>query len=175
MDLSKIYAFLAAKSKPIPPVPAAVWQDPVYFFAFGFGSGAFPFAPGTCGTLAAIPFYLALNSLPLTYYLLIISLVIIGGILACEKISRATHTHDHPGMCIDEFGGFFVAMAGAPHGIGWVILGFSLFRFFDIIKPWPINLIDERVNGGLGMMLDDIAAGLYSAAILQIISLLLQY
>ena len=73
-------------------------------------------------------------------------------------------------MCIDEFAGFFVTMINAPHGWMWVVTGFLLFRLFDIWKPWPINYIDENVQGGFGMILDDVVAGLFAMIIIQLLS-----
>src|SRR5471030_1408813 len=93
--------------KVLPPVPPQVWTDPLYFAAFGLGSGAMPFAPGTFGTLMAIPFYLLLRTLPLIPYLIFVILFIAASSWISERISQATHTHDHPGMNIDEFAGFF--------------------------------------------------------------------
>lgn len=161
---------LKSRSKPSLPTPKAVWQNPLYFIAFGFGSGAMPFAPGTFGTLLAIPFYLLLNTLPLSAYLIFVALFIIASSWLCDRISREIHEHDHPGMCIDEFAGFFVTMISAPHGWPWIVLGFVLFRLFDIWKPWPIGWIDEKVHGGFGMILDDVVAGVFAMIIIQVIS-----
>lgn len=149
--------------------PDAVWRNPLYFIAFGFGSGAMPFAPGTFGTLMAIPFYLLLRPLPLVYYIIFIVAFIAFSMWLSNKLSREINVHDHPGMCIDEFAGYFVTMINAPAGWEWVLLGFALFRFFDIVKPWPISFIDEKVHGGIGMILDDVLAGLASFAIIQLI------
>lgn len=159
-----------ARAKPRPPVPDKVWQSPLYFIAFGFGSGAIPFAPGTFGTLMAIPFYLLFQSLPLLPYLLLVIVIFIASAWICERVSREIHLHDHPGMCLDEFAGFFVTMIHAPKGFLWIVLGFLLFRLFDILKPWPIYVLDEKVHGGLGMVLDDIVAGVFACIIIQIIA-----
>lgn len=153
------------------PVPAAVWTNPLYFIGFGFGSGAMPFAPGTFGTLMTIPFYLALQHLALPYYLAFCLLFIAASSWLCDKLSRDIAVHDHPGMCIDEFAGFFVTMINAPFGWGWVLTGFLLFRFFDIIKPWPISFLDKTLKGGFGMVFDDVVAGLFSCVIIQLIAL----
>ena len=75
-------------------------------------------------------------------------------------------------MCIDEFAGFFVTMINAPHGWTWIVLGFLLFRLFDIWKPWPINFIDEKMHGGFGMVLDDIVAGIFAMFIIQLLHLI---
>lgn len=162
-------AFFKYQPKPSLPIPAAVWRDPLYFAAFGLGSGAMPFAPGTFGTLLAIPFYLLLRPFPLSAYLTFVILFIIFSAWISDRISREIHTHDHPGMCIDEFAGFFVTMIGAPAGWIWVVLGFLLFRLFDIWKPWPINVIDEKVHGGFGMILDDIVAGIFAMVIIHLL------
>lgn len=157
-------------AKPIPAVPNKVWHDPLYFAAFGLGSGAMPFAPGTFGTLLAIPFYLLFAALPLTIYVIFTLLFFAASSWICERVSNDIHEHDHPGMCIDEFAGFFVTMIGAPHGWQWVALGFLLFRFFDIVKPWPIRWLDENVSGGFGMVLDDVVAGIFGMVVIQIIA-----
>jgi phosphatidylglycerophosphatase A len=85
-------------------------------------------------------------------------------------VSKEIHVHDHPGMCIDEVVGYLVTMFGAPHGFRWIVLGFIAFRIFDIWKPWPIHIIDQKVKGGFGMILDDILAGIYSILVLHILS-----
>jgi phosphatidylglycerophosphatase A len=150
------------------PIPPQVWSNPLYFIAFGFGTGVVPFAPGTVGTLGAALIYILIQPLPLITYLIFVTLFILVSIWVSEKVSKQINVHDHPGMCIDEFAGFFVTMIHAPHGLGWVLYGFILFRLFDIWKPWPINIIDERVHGGFGMILDDIVAGLFACFIIQL-------
>lgn len=170
-----IFNKLKMFSKPIPPVPEQVWQNPTYFVAFGFGSGAVPIAPGTFGTLMAIPFYLVLQQLlSPVFYIIFTVLFIIAISWLCERISQETHTHDHPGMCIDEFAGFFVTMIYAPPGWSWILLGFLLFRLFDVWKPWPIRLLDEKVHGGFGMVIDDVTAGVYACISMQLIQTILK-
>lgn len=172
LSIANIVNKFALRSKPLVPVPKAIWQQPLYFIAFGFGSGAMPFAPGTFGTLMAIPFYLLLQSLPLFAYCTVTLLIIIGSAWLCEHISNEIQIHDHPGMCIDEIAGFLVTMINAPKGWSWIIIGFILFRFFDIFKPWLIRSIDKHVHGGIGMVLDDVAAGVISCLIIQLIRLI---
>jgi phosphatidylglycerophosphatase A len=164
---SNLHSTLQAQSKPIPPLPKQVWRNPLYFIAFGLGSGASPIAPGTFGTLMAIPFYLLLRELSLSSYLIFVILFIAASSWLSDYISRQIHEHDHPGMCIDEFAGFFVTMINAPHSWLWIALGFALFRLFDIWKPWPIRYIDKHVHGGFGMILDDVVAGLFAMIIIQ--------
>jgi phosphatidylglycerophosphatase A len=152
------------------PVPDSVWKNPYHFVAFGFGSGAIPFAPGTFGTLMAIPFYLAMQSLSHTMYFFLLIVITLGSMWLCDKVSKETSTHDHSGMCLDEIVGYLVTMFAAPKGFLWILVGFGLFRFFDILKPWPIGYVDIHVKGGVGMILDDVLAGVYSMAILYLLS-----
>jgi phosphatidylglycerophosphatase A len=126
-----------------------VFKDPVLFLAFGFGSGLLPRAPGTAGTLAAVPLYLWFSNYPLTTYL-----------------SDRLGMHDHPGIVWDEFAGYLITMLPALSSWIWILPGFLLFRLFDIWKPWPITWVDKKVTGGLGIMLDDILAGCLAAVVL---------
>ena len=150
--------------------PPSVWRNPVHFLAFGLGAGAAPVAPGTFGTLAAVPLYLLLAPLPLWGYLLAVGLISLLGIWLCGRTSRDLGVHDHPGIVWDEFAGFLLSMTAAPAGWPWLLGGFVLFRLFYILKPWPIGWIDRRVHGGLGIMLDDLLAGVLAAACLQLVS-----
>ncbi|WOG27300.1 phosphatidylglycerophosphatase A [Endozoicomonas sp. 8E] len=148
----------------------SVWKNPVHFFAFGLGSGLSPVAPGTVGTIAAIPFYLMFQYLPLWNYFLVLVVSIILGIWLCGKTSKDLGVHDHPGIVWDEFVGYWITMLAAPSGWEWVLAGFILFRIFDIWKPWPIGWLDKRVHGGLGIMIDDIVAGIFALISLQVIA-----
>ncbi|WP_246499415.1 phosphatidylglycerophosphatase A family protein [Thiothrix unzii] len=147
-----------------------VLTSPVHFLAFGFGSGLSPKAPGTMGTLAAIPLYLLLMNLPLTSYLLAVLLISVAGIWICGESSRRLGVHDHGGIVWDEFAGFLLTMTAAPQGWAWIVLGFALFRLFDIWKPWPVRVADRQLHGGLGIMLDDILAGIYAWLVLQAVA-----
>ncbi|MEZ5447635.1 MAG: phosphatidylglycerophosphatase A [Thiolinea sp.] len=149
-----------------------VFSSPVHFLAFGLGSGLSPKAPGTVGTLAAIPFYLWMASLGTGVYLLILVLAIVAGIWLCGESARRLGVHDHGGIVWDEFAGFWLTMLAAPSGIISVVVGFVLFRIFDIWKPWPIRWADRQVQGGLGIMLDDLLAGIYAGLLLQGLALL---
>lgn len=153
----------------VPPIPESIWQKPSHFIAFGFGSGAIPVAPGTFGTLLAIPFYLALRYLPNGIYLAVVILIMLGSMWLCSKVSRELKVHDHQGMNIDEFVGYLVTMYAAPHGIKWIFIGFILFRLFDILKPQPIRYIDEKFTGGIGMVLDDVVAGIFSFLVMRVL------
>jgi len=142
-------------------------SDPVHLLAAGFGTGLAPRAPGTAGTLAGVLLYLALAALPLPVYLGLSLGLFLLGVWICGRAARDLNAHDHPSIVFDEMIGYLVTMAGAPFGIGWLALGFVLFRFFDIVKPWPISLLDRKVPGGFGIMLDDLAAGLLALTVLQ--------
>jgi phosphatidylglycerophosphatase A len=157
------------KSSKALPIPESIWQNPLHFIAFGFGSGALPYAPGTWGTLLTLPIYLAMETLPLALYFSITFFITLGSIWLCDKISREINVHDHPGMCLDEVVGFLITMIGAPHGMVWVIIGFLLFRLFDIWKPAPIGYIDKHIGGGFGIILDDMLAGVYAWIILHLL------
>lgn len=150
--------------------PQASMKDPVQLLAFGFGSGLAPVAPGTFGTLAAIPFYLVLQTLSLPLYLVVVLISAVAGIWICGYAAKQLGVHDHPGIVWDEFVGLWITMIAAPVGWLWLVIGFVLFRIFDILKPWPIRWIDRKVEGGFGIMLDDILAGVFAAVVLQLIA-----
>ncbi len=155
------------------PVPVKLLLNPVHFLSLGFGSGLAPKAPGTFGTVAAILPYLFLQNLALLPYIIVLVIGFLIGIYLCQATADALQVHDHPAIVWDEFIGFWLTMLMAPKGWEWILLGFVLFRIFDIWKPWPIKSIDKGVKGGLGIMLDDVLAGLYGLVILQIIAYLL--
>lgn len=140
---------------------------PVHWAAFGLGSGLAPKAPGTFGTFAAMPLAIALMLLPASWHLAAIIVTAWVGVWLCDKTSRDLGVHDHPGIVWDEWVGIFMVMWLTPL-LWWTpIAGFVLFRFFDIIKPWPIKWLDQRVHGGLGIMLDDMVAAIPAWLILQ--------
>lgn len=147
--------------------PASVWRNPVHFLAFGLGSGAAPWAPGTFGTLAAVPLWYLLAQTSLPVYLTLTLVAFVIGIWLCGRTSRDLGVHDHGGIVWDEFVGYWITMIAVPVDWIWALLGFVLFRLFDIWKPWPIRPIDRHVHGGLGIMLDDVLAGVFAALVLQ--------
>lgn len=154
--------------------PRSVWRNPVHFLAFGFGSGAAPVAPGTFGTLMAVPLYLLLLpnlSWPLYCVFLIVTFAL--GVFLCGKTAQDIGVHDHGGIVWDEFVGYWITMFLAPPGWLWVVLGFILFRVFDILKPWPIRWLDKNVSGGFGVMIDDVLAGLMALVCLQIAAIII--
>ena len=148
-------------------VPRSVWTNPIHFLAFGFGSGAAPVAPGTFGTLAGMIIYWFLPTMDSYAYAIGLVVAAVLGVWLCGKTSSDLGVHDHGGIVWDEFVGYWITMFMAPTGIQWALIGFVLFRLFDIIKPWPIKWIDQKVHGGLGIMLDDVIAGILAALCLQ--------
>lgn len=138
-----------------------------YWIAFGFGSGLAPKAPGTFGTLMAIPLYLALSSLPAWLYLSVVALAFIVGVYVASIVTRELGIEDFSGVVWDEMVGYWLTMMFVPVHALWIIVGFLLFRFFDILKPFPIGWVEKRVSGGLGIMLDDILAAVPAWIILQ--------
>ena len=139
------------------------------WLALGFGSGKAPVAPGTFGTLAAIPIYLLMANVSLTVYLLLTVVFFVIGVWACSRYSEYLGVHDHGSIVWDEVVGYLITMAFVKPDISSVLLGFFLFRLFDIWKPKPIKQLDEHVQGGFGIMIDDVLAGVYAAIVLVII------
>ena len=148
-------------------IPFNALKDPVVCLALGLGSGLSPKAPGTAGTAMTIPLFLLIQDLPLMIYATITLLITILGIWICSYSSTKLGVHDHPAIVIDEVAGFLITMFAAPSGWQWILAGFILFRFFDALKPWPISWLDKNVNGGFGIMIDDVVAGLVSMLLLQ--------
>lgn len=144
-------------------------KNPVHFLALGFGSGLSPKAPGTMGTLAAIPLYLLCSQLPLSVFIAITVFISIVGIWICDKASTDAGVHDHGAIVWDEIAGFFITMIAVPVSWQTVIVGFILFRTLDIAKPWPISIADKKVGGGFGIMLDDIIAGILACVLMHLI------
>jgi len=151
-----------------PPAEARPdWRNPVHLLAYGLGSGAAPKAPGTFGTLAAIPLALLLQPLDPWSYLAVTALLFVLGIPICGRTAADLGLHDPGGIVFDEWVGLLVTLWLAPAGWPWLLAGLLLFRLFDIWKPWPIRWLDRRVRGGLGIMLDDLVAGLFGFVFLQ--------
>jgi phosphatidylglycerophosphatase A len=138
-----------------------------HLLAFGFGSGLAKYAPGTFGTLVAIPIFLAIGHLPAWLYAVTVLAAFALGVWICDTVSRDLGVHDHGGIVFDEFVGFWITMFLAPMTVTSVVLGFVLFRIFDIWKPGPIRWIDRHVEGGFGIMVDDVAAGVVACAALH--------
>ncbi|MCF2857949.1 phosphatidylglycerophosphatase A [Pseudoalteromonas sp. SMS1] len=142
-------------------------KRPHQFFALGFGTGLAPKAPGTVGTLAALPFIFATMTLPIWFQVTLALVMTVFGVWICGKTARDVDVHDHPAIVWDEVVGFYITMIGAV--ISWqsLLVGFALFRFFDIAKPGPIRMLDKKLHGGRGIMADDVLAGIFSLICIQ--------
>jgi phosphatidylglycerophosphatase A len=145
-----------------------VLRSPVNFVAFGFGTGLAPVSPGTFGSLPALLLGWATLGLGLYVQLGVAVFLFVVGIWVCGRCSRNLGVHDHGGIVWDEIAGMYVTLLLAPPTAGGYLLAFLLFRAFDIIKPWPIRDLDHRLGGGLGIMLDDLAAALYALILLAL-------
>lgn len=151
-----------------PPIPDGFLRHPAHFVALGFGSGLARHAPGTWGTLAALPVYvLALRHLEPWAYLLVLVAGFAVGVWLCQRTVDALRVHDHPAIVWDEFIGLWITLALCPAHWAWWLLGFALFRLFDIAKPWPVSWLDRKVKGGFGVMVDDALAGVWAFLVLQ--------
>lgn len=142
---------------------------PSGWLACGFGSGLAPRAQGTFGSMAAVLPWLLLRDLPWLGWLLVIVAGFAVGVWACDRAGRLLGVADHRSVVWDEFIGQWIALLPALAAPWWAVLaGFLLFRLFDVWKPWPIGWFDRRVKGGLGVMLDDVIAGMFAAAVLAL-------
>lgn len=140
-----------------------------YVVATGFGAGRVPVAPGTAGTILAVPFYMLLRELPIGWYVVAVAALFVLGVAVCSYVERHGVEHDASIIVWDEVVGYLVTMTFAPPGWMWIVTGFVLFRLFDIWKPYPIRRIDHTVPGGFGTMIDDVLAGIYSLVVLQLL------
>lgn len=141
-------------------------RQPVHLFAFGFGAGLMPRAPGTFGTLIAVPIVAFVMQFGFAIHVAFAIAACVIGVYICGESARRLGVHDHPGIVWDEIAGFAITMLATPLDWRWLAAAFVLFRFFDIVKPWPIREADHSLAGGLGIMLDDVMAGVVAAAIL---------
>lgn len=153
-----------------PVTLAFVLRHPAHFLAFGFGSGLAHKAPGTFGTLVAFPLYWFLAPrLSDAWFLLLLIWLFAIGVWACELTGRALQSPDHGGMVWDEIVAMLLVLFFTPPGWYWSLLAFTLFRFFDIVKPPPIRYFDQHWKGGLGVMFDDIVAAGYALLCMALI------
>ncbi len=143
-------------------------MDILTLVASGLGVGRIPWAPGTFGTLLAVPAVWALSLLPPAAQGVLLLLAIPGAAAVCSHATRTTRDPDPPWVVIDEMVGYWVAVALLPGTPAVLAAGFVWFRLFDILKPPPIRWIDRAVGGGWGVLLDDVAAGLAARAALAV-------
>jgi phosphatidylglycerophosphatase A len=162
---------MSAKKTLSPYQRRALLATPAGWLACGFGSGLAPIAQGTFGSLAALLPWLLLRELPLPLYVVILLSGFAVGVWACNVASRALGVADHRSLVWDEFIGQWMALMPLlvlPAPWWAVVLGFGLFRLFDVWKPWPIRWLDRRVKGGMGVMIDDVVAGVFAAVVLAL-------
>lgn len=145
-------------------------KTPAGWIASGLGAGFFPYASGTFGTLVALVPWLAWRHLPLWQYGLLVLVAFFIGVWASQRVIDTIQVQDPSVIVWDEFVGLWIALFAAPAGWAWALAGFVLFRFFDILKPWPVSWADGHVEGGLGAMLDDAFAGVYALLALQLLA-----
>lgn len=146
--------------------PLRAVRDPSVLLAFGLGTGLLPRAPGTFGTLLAIPLWWIFHGAGIPVCLALSAAGFVFGVWLCDRATAVLGEHDHPGIVIDEVVGYFVALVVVPPNLVWLGLSFLVFRLFDILKPWPIGWLDRKVEGGLGIMLDDLIAGILTAVVM---------
>lgn len=170
MCLSRGIVTLAKAGKNRPVSSHEVMTDPIHLLAFGFGSGLAPKAPGTFGSVVGAFIAWAMLSLHPVHFLAITLLSFVFGIWLCGASSTKLGVHDHGGIVWDEIVGMMITYFMLPQGLAWLLFGFVLFRLFDIVKPWPISWLDKRVHGGFGIMIDDVIAGLFALAVIQLLS-----
>lgn len=142
-------------------------KSPIMLLAFGFGSGLSRVAPGTVGTLIAAVLWLFLVPLPSLLYLVVVLLCALLGVYICGEAAERLDEHDHGGIVWDEFVGLWIALATIPADWSGLLVGVVLFRFFDIAKPWPIKWVDKNIQGGFGIMMDDVIAGVATLGCIQ--------
>lgn len=144
-----------------------LFAHPANFLAMGFGTGLVRYAPGTVGSLLALPIFVVMPKSNPLFYVGIVILLFLVGVWCCAHSASLLGVHDHPAIVYDEIVGMLLTLFLVPLSPAWLLLAFLLFRFFDIVKPWPIGWVDKRVDGGMGIMLDDILAGLMAWMVLH--------
>lgn len=152
------------------PVRAAL-LTPHGLIATGLGSGLSPWLPGSVGSAAAVPVYLLLRNLPMWQYAGIVLVVFLLGWWASTRLCRELDLEDPGAVVIDEFVGLWIALLACPPQWWMVAVGFFAFRVFDIAKwPQPIGWMDRQLKGGWGIMIDDVAAGVYAWIVVQVVA-----
>ena len=149
-----------------------VLSHPEIFLMTGFGAGLSPKAPGTVGAILGSCLFVPVLSLPIYFQLSIIATGLGLGVVMSRRLADKLNVKDPAIIVWDEFVGMWISMLWLP-GLLWLPLAFFIFRLFDIMKPWPVSWADRKLDGGLGIMLDDVIAGLMTLAVVQLIAFLL--
>lgn len=153
------------------PLDKVSLKNPVHLLALGFGSGLIHPAPGTWGSLAGTMLGSALlTCLGLKIFLILTALCFALGCYLCQKTADDMGVHDHGSIVWDEFVGVFIVLAVIPTlSLPWIVIVFVLFRFFDILKPYPIRYFDQKLESGFGIMVDDVLAAIYAVIVIAIL------
>jgi len=146
-----------------------LFAHPANFLALGFGAGLSRYAPGTVGSLVALPVFLLMPRVNIFFYLGLLVVLFAVGVWCCAHSAELLGVHDHPAIVWDEIVGMLIALFMVPITLPYIVLAFLLFRLFDIVKPWPIGWIDRRVDRGVGIMMDDVVAGLIACGLVHVI------
>jgi phosphatidylglycerophosphatase A len=141
----------------------------IVLLATGFGAGYSPIASGTAGTLIAIPIYFFISAIPSPIYEITLAAFFFLSIWISENAEIFFKRKDDGRIVIDEMMGFFITMLWIPKTARFIVIGFFLFRFFDILKPFPIRQLEKKIKGGFGVVLDDVLAGIYANIVLRLI------
>ena len=150
-------------------IPPSALKQPVHFLALGFGSGLAPVAPGTFGSAVGLAIGWWLLSIGFVIAAVATLVALLAGFWICGESARRLGVHDHPGIVWDEVSCMMLVTLASPYTWWGALLAFGIFRLFDIWKPWPIREIDHGLQGGAGIMLDDILAAVYAAALMLLI------
>ncbi len=137
--------------------------------ATGFYTGYLPKAPGTWGTLVAFPIHFLLIRLSPTHYYISLAVIFVVAVVTAGGAEKIVDTGDPGIVVIDEIIGMLIGLIGLPLKAAPLIIAFFVFRFFDILKPFPVGWVDSRLHGGLGIVLDDVLAGIYTLIVMQIL------
>ncbi|MDY3114466.1 MAG: phosphatidylglycerophosphatase A [Sutterella sp.] len=148
-----------------------VWSNPAHAVASCLGIGQFTNAPGTLGSVAAALLFIVFSpSLSQSTWILLACVLFALGVWSAGKVAEHLGVDDHRGVVIDEFVGMLLVMMCVPQGTIWWILAFVAFRFFDIYKLPPVDMIDEKMKNGFGVMLDDIVAAFYAGIVVWVLA-----
>ena len=148
-----------------------VFSNPAVFLMTGFGAGLSPKAPGTVGSLLGLLLFIPVLSLPIYFQFLIVAFGLSLGVVLSQRVADELRVKDPAIIVWDEFVGIWIAMLWLP-GLLWLPVAFIIFRLFDILKPWPVSWVERQLDGGFGIMLDDVIAGMMTIAVLQLLAYL---
>lgn len=155
------------------PLDKIKLTNPIHFFALGLGSGLIRPAPGTWGSLAGLLIGIGLLQIfTINSFLILTALSFVLGCYLCQKTADDMGVHDHGSIVWDEFVGVWIVLLAIPElSWFWAIVAFVIFRFFDILKPYPIRYFDEKLESGFGIMIDDVLAAIYGIVVILFLRL----